>query len=62
MWWIVLLMITAIGLIIRNYKWSNIFTKNKNKRNYIKMSGCNCEYDEHDWNGHRWYDAYNLHE
>jgi hypothetical protein len=43
MWWIVLLTIFAIGLIIKNDKWSNLVTKHKDKRDHRKMYGCDCE-------------------
>jgi hypothetical protein len=62
MWWIVLITIVVIGLIVKNYNWSNILTKYKDKGNHRKMYGCKREYDGHDLNGHRWYDGYNLHE
>ena len=60
MWWIVLLMIFAIGLIIKNYNRSNIITKHKYNRNHTKMYGCDYEHNGHDWNGNKWYDAYNI--
>lgn len=60
--WMVLLMICALGLIIKRYTWSNILTKQQYKRNHRKIHGCDCEYDGHDWNGHNWFDGYNWHE
>jgi hypothetical protein len=59
---IVFLTIFAIGLIIKNNNWSNLLTKHKHKRDQRKMYGCNCEYDRHDWNGHRWFDGYSWYE
>jgi len=59
---IVFLTIFAIGLIIKNNNWLNLLTKHKHKTDHRKMYGCNCEYDGHDWNGHRWFDGYSWYE
>ncbi len=60
MWWIVFLTIFALGLIVKIYNWSNTLIKPNHKRNYINLYGYNDDHDGHDWNGHRWYDAYSL--
>jgi len=62
MWRIALVMIFVIGLIVKNCNWSNILTKYRLRRNYRETHGFNGEYDGYNWNGSRWFDAYDLHE